>query len=998
MLAFQWLRSTALVLGLGLLGSAAATAQEKPPETPPPGAPNKPETPPDYPPADKVLEGFTKVVSPDGKPTLYTIWTRAKDNQMFAELPRDFANQKYFIALTVAAGDLYAGLQLDDMYVYWRQYNKRLALVQPNVEVRSTGDQESKDSVKRLFTDRVVVDAPIVAMGQGGGPIIDMDELLVGKAPVFFGRSAAGINPALGAIKTAKAFPFNVELAFEAPVGGQLRTFHYSISLIKDNPAYKPRLADQRVGYFTTAYNDLGKFKEPETWVRYINRWHLEKADPSLKLSPPKEPITFYIEHTTPIRYRRWVKQGVEYWNKAFEQIGLSDAIKVEYQDSRTGAHMEKDPEDVRWNFIRWLNNDMGTAIGPSRVHPLTGQILDADIILTDGWIRAYWKDFNYLLPEMAMEGFTPETLGWLAERPQWDPRVRMADPAYRREILRRQTLEAAKPFGGHAMANVETNMLGDDEYDGLVGRSSQVNGFCNAAAMRAFDVATFRMMHDLAFDDAPDKDEGSADDKDKEKDKEKKKEAPKEEMIDGVPESFIGPLLADLVAHEVGHTLGLRHNFKASAIYPMAKINSEEIKGKAPFAGSVMDYLPVNINMDSGEVQGDWAMISIGPYDMWAIEYGYTFADDLKPILARVAEPELQYGTDEDTGGPDPLARRYDFAADPIAYAKSQYRLAQHHRGRILDKFVKDGESWAKARRGYEMTLAIQLRSLSMMGNWLGGAFIHRDKKGDKDARTPIQVVPTEQQREALSWVLEHAFRDEIWGLSPDLLNHMTVDKWLDGGGFRDAFTEPTWPIHDRIVGFQSAVLTMLMNPTTLRRVYDNEFRLPADQDALTLAEMMTAISNSVWTELNVSPEAAYTARSPLVSSLRRNLQQEHLDRLVDLALPQSGGTAEKAISNLAMMQIREIRDRIASALGSEPQRLDPYSRSHLEDAVTRITKLLDSQMIYNAKDIGGRGGGAVIFLGRPDGDPDNCRCARCQLARSPATPFSAPGAPSAP
>lgn len=987
---------SAAVLGLTVsLGLSHSWGQEKPPE---------------FPPHDKVLEGFTKVVSTtDGKPSLYAIWIRAKDNQMYAELPKEFPNQKYFIAMTVASGDLFAGLQQSDKYVYWRRYDKRLALIHPNVEVRSTGDQESKDSVKRIFTDHVLVDVPIVTMGPGGGPVIDMDDLLVARAPVFFGGAASGINPGLAAIKTSKAFPYNVELAYEAPVGGQLRTFHYSISLIQDNPSYKPRVADQRIGYFTTAYNDLGKFQNDDTWVRYINRWHLEKADPSLKLSPPKEPIVFYIEHTTPIRYRRWVREGIEYWNKAFQKIGISQAVEVRYQDSRTGDYMDLDPEDVRYNFVRWLNNDVGTAIGPSRVNPLTGQILDADIILTDGWIRAYWRDFNYILPQLAMEGFTPETLAWLDSRPQWDPTVRLADPAKKPEILRQRRLEAAQPFGGHPLANVQTPGLGDDEFDGLVGRSTQVNGFCGAASMRAFDIASFRMMMDLNLLDEPEGDKPKDDKK-----AEDKKDEPKEELIDGMPESFVGPLLADLVAHEVGHTLGLRHNFKASSIYPMSKINSDDVKGKAPFAGSVMDYLPVNINMETGKPQGDYAMISIGPYDMWAIEYGYTFDENLKPILDRVAEPELCYGTDEDTGGGDPLARRYDFAADPVNYAKSQYELAQHHRQRIVDKFVKDGDSWSKARRGYEITLALQTRSLNMMANWVGGAFVHRDKKGDKNARIPIEVVPAERQREALNWVIEHSFKDDIWGITPDLLSRMTVDKWLDDGGFSDAFTEPAWPIHDRILGVQSSVLTMLMNPTTLRRVYDNEFRVPADQDALTLAELLDTVDKAIWVELQVKPDVTYTARKPLISSLRRNLQEEHLDRLVDLALPSSGGpTAQKTISNLAMMQIRDLKDRIAAALGSDPKRLDPYSRSHLEDSVAKITKLLESQMIYNASDMRGGGGGSFIIFGQPPQppaqalaftqsppvramSPAECQCARCRVADLGQQPTQAPAAPS--
>ena len=194
-------------------------------------------------------------------------------------------------------------------------------------------------------------------------------------------------------------------------------------------------MADERIGYFTTSYSDLSQYVDDKTDVEFINRWHLEKRDPRLKISPPKNPIVFYIEHTTPVRYRRWVKDGVLAWNDAFEKIGISDAIEVYYQDAQTGAHMDKDPEDVRYNFVRWLNNDIGTAIGPSRVDPNTGQILDADIILTDGWIRHFRYEFDSLLPRIMMEGYSPETLGWLADNPNWDPRISFAHPAQRNHL-----------------------------------------------------------------------------------------------------------------------------------------------------------------------------------------------------------------------------------------------------------------------------------------------------------------------------------------------------------------------------------------------------------------------------------------------------------------------------------------------------------------------------------------------------------------------------------
>jgi hypothetical protein len=114
---------------------------------------------PEFPEHSEVLKDYEKIISTaDGKKSLYSLWTRKKDNQMLAELPRGFDKQKHFIALTVASGDIYAGLQAGDMYAYWRRYDKTMALVEPNYTVRSTGHAESRSSVQRLFTDRVLLE------------------------------------------------------------------------------------------------------------------------------------------------------------------------------------------------------------------------------------------------------------------------------------------------------------------------------------------------------------------------------------------------------------------------------------------------------------------------------------------------------------------------------------------------------------------------------------------------------------------------------------------------------------------------------------------------------------------------------------------------------------------------------------------------------------------------------------------------------------------------
>jgi hypothetical protein len=894
-------------------------------------------TGPEFPSPADVTKDFKPVISTvDASSSFYKIWRRDKDQQLLAELPKTFLAEKHFIALTVAGGESYAGLQAGEIYAYWAVYDKKLALIEPNLAVRSTGDDPSKSSVKRLFTDRVILEVPILAWDRNlGGPIIDLDALVVGQADKFFGGLARGINRSLYKLKTVKAFPQNVEIGVEVPVAdGQLKSLHYSFSLMPDKTGYTERAADTRVGYFTTGYKDFGKFVPDEIRTRFINRWFLEKADSSLKLSPPKTPIIFYVEHTTPVRYRRWVQQGIQAWNKAFEKVGLINTIEVRFQDATTKEHMEKDPEDVRYNFVRWLNNGIGTAIGPSRVHPLTGQILDADIILTDGWIRHWWTQFHEAIPQVAIEGMNAETLTWLWKNPQWDPRVRLAPPAKRQELIAQRQSQPTPLLGGHPMAHEHTAhgfIGGGTQLDGLRGRYSQEMGLCMAPSCKSIGLAQMELSLDA---------EGFA----------AMGLNAADQALDGIPENFIGPLMVDLVAHEVGHTLGLRHNFKASSIYTYEQINSPEIKGKKPFAGSVMDYIPVNIVAGADAAKkGDFGMIGVGPYDEWAIEYGYSFEKDLKPILQRVAEPELTYATDEDTWGPDPLAQRYDFAKNPVSYANNLITLAKEHRGKLLDKFVKDGNSWSRARRGYMMTLMTQSNALSMMSSWLGGTFVNRDKKGDKNGRAPVQTVPVAEQRSALKFCLEQSLRDDAYGLTPQLLAHLTTDKWWDDDDdIFSLFDDGTWNVHDSVLSIQSMVLTGVLNPTTLSRVYDNELRVAADQDAVTLPEVMDTLTNEVWSELaGFKADGGYTPRKPFVSSMRRNLQREHLDRLISLATTDSWSGITPAyapITDLAIQHLTSLQGKI-DALLAKP--MDAYTAAHLNSASRRLKAALDAKVL---------------------------------------------------
>ena len=358
---------------------------------------------------------------------------------------------------------------------------------------------------------------------------------------------------------------------------------------------------------------------------------------------------------------------------------------------------------------------------------------------------------------------------------------------------------------------------------------------------------------------------EGEEDGNDGEEHAEKEEEKAEEDMLDGIPDWFVGPLIADLLRMKWGTPSDCAIISRHQASMTLRRSTAMRSKARN-LAGSVMDYLPVNMNLEGfGEEQGDYGMIEVGPYDLWAIEYGYSIVkkdDELKSILARVNDPFLAYATDEDTYGPDPFARRYDFGKDPINYAKSQIKLANDHRAKILDEFVKDGESWAKARYGYGLTLSLQMRSLSMMANWLGGALINRSKKGDPDAGPPIEVVSANRQREALQFVMAHAFEDKAYGLTPELLRHLpwTNGSMISARRLKTADLACARSHHgDAVLGSDDAHEPHHDGAGLRQRVLN-----PADEDMITLPEILGDIRSR--SELENAKEGAFTARKPMI------------------------------------------------------------------------------------------------------------------------------------
>ncbi len=830
--------------------------------------------------APKEFEDFDKVIADSEKfEGVFRLYK--KKERLFLEIDSSQFDKPYLFLMAIArgigTGEVLGGMTWgmgDDWLIAFRRVGDRVHLVRKNTRFRAQSGSPAAEAVKLAYTDSVLASFKIESI-RGGKVLIDFSEFLFTDVPdlaaVLRGRLGGyyRFDRSKSSLGKIKDFPLNAEIQIAASYSSEgfrdldtvpdsrnvTLTLHYSISALPET-GYKPRLGDDRVGYFVTAQKDFSRPTDETAFVRYVNRWHLEKADPKADKSPPKHAIIFYVEKTVPYQYRRYVREGNLEWNKAYEKVGFVDAIEVRTQPDDA----DWDPEDVRYNTFRWITASAGFAMGPSRVNPLTGQIFDADIIFDADMIR-YWQ----------ME---------------WD-NFQTPDP---------------KGLGWNDRAGIGTCQLSKGRMQDL-----------------AFG-ATALLVRDPAA-------KGK------------------------LPEELIGQAIKETVMHEVGHTLGLRHNFKASTLHKPDDLHDPAKTRDKGLAGSVMDYNPVNIAPKGGK-QGDYYSTTLGPYDFWAIEYGYkplggdpeSESASLRQIAGRSAEPELAYATDEDTRGldPDPFTNRWDMGSDPLAYAKRQADLVEElWSGKLVDRAAASGKGYQRVRQTFGVLLKQYQNSLDLAARYVGGQEFRRDHKGDPNGRLPFAVVPVAKQREALAFLRERAFADRAFNFAPELLNSLAPERWYHWGVYEPGRID--FPVHSQVLSVQTQALRRLFHSVTLSRILDNERKCPATEDCLTLPEVFREVGDAIWSELAIKTDQKPTTnRQPLVSSFRRGLQREHLKALMELTLRSS--SAPEDARTLATSNLKQLDRRIDQVLKTHGDKLDEYTRAHLEDSQTRIQKALQA------------------------------------------------------
>ncbi|MGJ5629467.1 zinc-dependent metalloprotease [Nostoc sp. CALU 1950] len=853
---------------------------------------------------------------------LFTLYCSEDSGKVYLELKPEQLNKDYLAIVTLESGvgesGIYSGLPLSDFIFYFRRVNNRLHFVVRNVKFRTESRAEQR-SLARSFSDSVLYSLEIATIDpKSNNILINLNELLMqdfpGLSPLLKYSLQADyrLDPRKSYFGDVNSFPENVEIdsiyGFSSLEGSNLVTVpdsraltlkvHYSFSQLRENNGYIPRLADDRVGYFITAFQDFSNNNPHESFVRYINRWHLEPSDPNAALSPPKKPIVYWIENAVPLEYRDAIREGVLMWNKAFEKAGFQNAIEVQQMPDDA----DWQPADVHYNTIRWFNSlDAGFARGPMRVNPFTGEILDADIIVDANMVRLIQQEYHALM----------EANSSLKTNPCQEKARGHEDVG--------KLLDRFSTFSSPAFFS-----------------SSE---FCYG--MESSDQA---VMGALALSILPNT-------------------TPSSETM----KEYVHQYLRSLIAHEVGHTLGLRHNFHGSTMLAPEELNNTEITHTKGLVGSVMDYLPVNI-APQGVKQGDYFPGVVGPYDEWAIEYGYKISpsttleaiipESEKSFLEQIAlaspQPELSYATDEDIWDINPLANVWDMSSDVLLYSQWQMDNARFMWQRLDKGYLSKGESYSNLRLKFNRVLKYYFRNASLLSKYIGGQSFRRLHASD-DAAWAFVPVSLLKQRQALTKLQEYVFAEDAFSFSPELLNQLAPSRW-EHWGSSAPYNRLDYPIHDRILSFQSAILRSLLDSDRLNRLQDIELKtLPGE--ALSLPELLDTLQTGIWAEVFAPGEP-----KP-ISSIRRSLQREYLNILLQMMLgttntPEDGRTLAwyelrqlQKVIDVRLKQLGEQRvdgiPTLGAAANPDDQSLDIYTLAHLEASGDRITKALNAQLL---------------------------------------------------
>ncbi|MDO6745057.1 zinc-dependent metalloprotease [Tenacibaculum soleae] len=792
----------------------------------------KPRSKPDK----NAIKPYGKVVTKKHKTDTGLFKIHSKDNKFLFEIPDSLLNREMLMVTRIAktaSGIGFGGGKQNTQVLRWVKNQKKILLKVVSHNVVADSILPIHEAVVNSNFEPILYAFPIKAFSKDStATVIDATPLFANdvKAIGFpqFRRKAYKISKMdknRSYIDRMSSYPKNIEVrhvktyvAGKAPsnssVGAVSLELSNSMILLPKVPM-KRRYFDERVGWFTSSQTDYGLDAQKSESVTYLDRWRLEVKDEDLakfkrgELVEPKKQIVYYIDRATPKKWSKYIKQGIENWQVAFEAAGFKNAIIA--KDAPTKEEdPDWSPEDARYSVVRYLASPIPNANGPHVSDPRSGEILESDI----NWYH-----------------------------------------------------------------NVMT--LLHNWY------------FIQTAAINP--------------------------------------EARKNKFKDEI----MGRLIRFVSSHEVGHTLGLPHNMGSSAAYAVDSLRSASFTKKFSTAPSIMDYARFNY-VAQPEDKGVAMMPNIGPYDKYAMSWGYrpilnTAAKDEKAILNKwitdkKGDPIYRFGHQQVRNTIDPSSQTEDLGDDAMKASAYGIKNLQRILPRLEEWTTEDGKDYQELKTMYGQLVGQFNRYMGHVSSNIGGVY-ENFKTADQEGAVYTHV-PKEHQKRALAFVNNELFKTPTW-----LIDQNIISKTQYSGSV------------ENIRGLQVRTLNKILKTGRLTRLIENE--ILNGNKAYTIVNMMSDLRKGVWSEL-------YNNKS--IDGYRRNLQRAHLDRLdflLNKAKNQSGvrtngGYFKQTAVNISQSDIKamvrgELKRIKRDVKRSIPNARNTITRYHLQDAVDRVNTILN-------------------------------------------------------
>lgn len=751
------------------------------------------------------------------------------------EIPDSLLDREMLLVTRMArthAGMGYGGQKANTQVLRWQRQGDKVLLRIVSYESVASEDHPIYQAVRNANLEPVVAAFDMLARNDDSTrSVVDVTELFTTDVR-FLGLSSSNreryevrsLDKDRSYVNGTQSFPRNIEVrhtltyaADEPPDNPSTGTIsvemNQSMVLLPDQ-LMTPRPCDARVGFFPVETIDYGADAQRAEEKCFITKWRLEPSDPEAfargELVEPVRPIVYYIDPATPMKWRPYIKQGVDDWNVAFEEAGFRNAI-IGKDPPSAEEDPEFSPEDIRYSVIRYFPSDIENAYGPHVHDPRSGEILESDI-------------------------------GWY-----------------------------------HNVMNLLRNWY-----------------FVQTAASNPDARA-------VKFDD-----------------------------------EVMGELIRFVSAHEVGHTIGLPHNWGSSYAFPVDSLRSPTFTSTYGTTPSIMDYARFNYIAQPEDGVTNFIPL-IGEYDKWSVRWGYRpipgadSEEEIKAVLngwvkERAGDPLYFYG--RQTGNPlDPRSQREDLGDDAVEAGRLGVANLQRIVPNLLDWTGEEGENYAQLEEIYGQVAIQWRRYLGHVARGIGG--VHETPKTYDQDGPVYEMVSKDAQTRAMAFLHEFGFDTPHWLLDEDVLRRIEHAGAVE-----------------RIRSIQAGRLDLLLDPQRLARLIEAEARL--GDAAYAPLDMLEDLRKGIWRELDAN-EA--------IDPWRRNLQRayvEDMERLMTQEVTAPPAAVRQFLGytpiNVSQSDIRAYVRGELETLRADVQRAarrirDRSTALHLEDVLVRIENILDPQ-----------------------------------------------------